>query len=140
MKKDASVPAGDTARRVREMLACGVTIDELARESGLRSSLLRALPRYTGEVPRHVARAVELADEALMGPPPPRDDVDEVVVERLIAGTHTGPSRPAERRAAILALRASGVSVKQTAIRLGLNEQTVWRKLRDLGLTTPRAA
>jgi hypothetical protein len=54
-------------------------------------------------------------------------EVDQVVVERLKAGTLTGLPNSAELRQAVLDLRRDGVSIRDTAVRLGCSSRTVIR-------------
>jgi DNA-binding NarL/FixJ family response regulator len=57
------------------------------------------------------------------------DDVDEVVVDRIVSGVPVATSTPAERRAAIAQLAAHGLNELQIARRTGFTSRTVHRHL-----------
>lgn len=126
---DPLVPTGATRRRVRELLACGKTLTEIADVAGLSPSLVGQLAQRNNRCIRQsVADAIELADLHLMGPPVP-EEPDEVLVERILAGEHRGPVPRLERREAVRQLHGAGVGVKKIAARLDVSPRTVSRDL-----------
>lgn len=65
------------------------------------------------------------------------DDIDPVVVDRLIAG-HRIPANVVERREAVRQMHARGFTYSQMCARLGVAERRVWGDLAALGLAQPR--
>lgn len=65
------------------------------------------------------------------------DDVDPVVVDRLVAGDQTETGNAWERREAVRRLRARGDTYSEISARLNLDEQQIWRDLTRAGMTQP---
>ncbi|MGK5529339.1 helix-turn-helix domain-containing protein [Streptomyces sp. URMC 129] len=61
--------------------------------------------------------------------PRPAVEPDPIAVDRAIAGDPPASLLPAERAAAVAALRAADLTGRQIATRLGCAERTVWRTL-----------
>lgn len=59
------------------------------------------------------------------------DDIDEVAVQRAVAGDPAGRLTPAERRAAVAQLRPR-LSGNRIARQLGVTPRTVWRDVAAL--------
>ncbi len=137
--KTVTVQAGSTARRVRELLACGFTIEQIAEAAGRPPAVVSQLPELR-RVSRATAAAVEQADLMLLGPPPPPDDVDEVVVERLMLGGYKGPARRSEKREAIRLLTLLDFSAYEISRRVGVTERAVNRNRAVLASVPLRAA
>lgn len=64
------------------------------------------------------------------------DDVDEIAVERAIAGDQPGGLRPAERRAIVKTLNERGVSDTEIERRTGISSRTVSRIREELALAS----
>jgi len=58
-------------------------------------------------------------------------DVDEMAIVRAVAGDPPARLSPAERRAAVLELRALGLTLDLTAQRIGCARSTAWRWTKD---------
>jgi DNA-binding CsgD family transcriptional regulator len=121
-----TVPAEATARRIRELLACGVTIGEIAAAAGRPPGVV-ALLTSLHWVSDATARAVEDADRLLMGDSPPPGEADEVVIQRLAAGGYDGPATIAERREAVRVLDGQRLGTAEIAARLGTTPRTARR-------------
>lgn len=129
------MPAYAAVRTVRELLDCGLTIEEIADAADRPPAVIEALLQ-TQLISQATAEAIKVADEKLMGPVPPPDDIDEVVVERLMYGRrYSGPVRVAERREAVRRLRLAGHSATDIAGRLHVPSRMVQRDVSLLGLS-----
>lgn len=129
------VDAGPTKRRLHQLLACGFTVEQIARAAGRPPQVVAVLPVLQWISPA-TASAVRDADEALLGPPQPDVAVDEVTVERLAAGEAPLPSYTrAERHEAVRRMRRRGLSEREMAARLHVGQRLVCRDLAALGLS-----
>ena len=129
-----------TACRVAELLALGFTVDLIADVAGLPAGIVGRLPQRKERIPFYVAEAIERADEYLTGPPTPDDDIDEVLIERIIDGCFEGKPPEPERRQAVRLLYESGLSVSAISDRLHLAPATVRGDLDALGVEHGSAA
>jgi transposase-like protein len=78
---------------------------------------------------RYRCRACEKFRALYRGSGHSRIDPDPVIVDRLVRGEADRPPliHPLERRQAVQRLMDQGVSVSETAERVGTTERTVWR-------------
>ena len=128
------VDAGPTVRRLHELADCGITLSEIADAAGRPLEVI-AVVQSLRMVSPATAAAVKRADELIMGPFPGGDDIDEVAVERLVAGNPPDRYSRAERREAVLRLRGLGLSLTDVADRLRIRRRLVCSDLAALGLT-----
>lgn len=68
--------------------------------------------------------------------PAGKTDVDELLVEHVVAGHRAGRLTVAERREVVRRLHANGLNDQQIADRTGMADRTVLRIRRDLGLAS----
>lgn len=148
--------AGDAQAALRDLLAAGCTIADLAVASGLGSSTLRRVLQartVTAATDRQLraAHALSPACRARTKPasvspqarePQPRrprpHEVDDVVVARAMEGERLVLT-VAERREAVRRLTAGGCSAPEIARRLGVCGRTVTRARATLRTTASAA-
>lgn len=135
MPHSRPVDAGPTVRRLRELASCGVALGEVAAAAGRPEQVIAVVPELRLVSPA-TAAAVERADELIMGPLPGPGDVDEVAVERLVAGDPPARYSRADRLEAVRRLRRSGLSLRAVAARLRVSQRLACRDLASLGLTS----
>ena len=127
--------ASYTRQRLVDLLKCDLTLAEIADAAGWPVEQVAAA-LYQPTVHWRLHQAICHADRELMGPTPGWDDVDEVVVYRLV-NRHplATPPRKAERREAVRQLRLNhGMTWPQIAEHLGILQRTVHRDMVALGL------
>jgi DNA-binding NarL/FixJ family response regulator len=128
------VPVAPTRRRIRELLDLGFGLDDIADAAGLPAELIALLDRTCRRILPRLEQAVRAADVKLMGPPVPPDDIDDVLVERIMTGRYEGRMRKPERREAVRRLYLSGLPIAKIAEMLQVTPKTAAADLDALGV------